>query len=146
MAHVASAYKYGVIISNRWLTMENESREQAKNIAKYAQAFSDGKDVEYYDESLAEWILITNPIAWHTKIRYRIKEYPILTHESILQKWFKRKNARCWVKVEAFAELDTNNQPNRIYFLKYQSAKDIIPIDPSTGFTAEELSRDFEWK
>ena len=51
------------------------TREEAKVLLPIIKAFSEGKDIEYFDESCNEW-LVTNKPYFREGIKYRIKPSP----------------------------------------------------------------------
>jgi len=120
------------------------SRDMALAASYIAKKFGEGTRIQSRRKgSDDKWIDVVK-LCLRNDYEYRVApDYKILSHGEILKKWFKKRGAVTWVMVEAYSDWLTRGI---IYFLKYQSSKDIDMNDPSTGFTAEELSRDFEWK
>lgn len=51
------------------------NREEAKKLLPVIEAFSKGKEVEYYDEDLEQWFEISYP-TFTGNIKYRVKPEP----------------------------------------------------------------------
>ena len=51
------------------------NREEAKKLLPVIEAFSKGKEVEYYDEDLEQWLKISYP-TFTGNIKYRVKPEP----------------------------------------------------------------------
>jgi len=76
------------------------NRNQAKELLPIIQAFSEGKDIEYFDKGDCKWRTCIE-LDFHGNVEYRIKHEPTwipFTYSSTCLKEIKKHHPRGWIK------------------------------------------------